>query len=167
MRVLCHNFSERYRFPGLFASSSARHCCWHRNFQLATRIFHYLLEFFICYTSQPSRTVELRFFDSPLFAFLFASTLLTGLSKSLATESLVWVSFGFLSVSSRTRYTFRWCLIQYREPCKTGPRSSNLQFVFSSNTSREVCVVLVTSIYFIGIGNDASRGTYSLTLGSR
>ena len=36
------------------------------------------------------------------------------------------------------------------------PRSSNLRY-FSSNSSSEVYVVLVTSMYFIGIGNVPSR----------
>ena len=45
------------------------------------------------------------------------------------------------------------------------PRSSNLQY-FSNNTSRDVHVVLVASMYFIGIRNDSSLGMYSLTLGS-
>ena len=33
-------------------------------------------------------------------------------------------------------------------------------------TSKFVCVVLETSMYFSGIGNDSSLGVYSLTLGS-
>ena len=37
---------------------------------------------------------------------------------------------------------------------------------FSNITSKDVSVVLVTSTYFSGIGNDSSLGTYSLTLGS-
>ena len=37
---------------------------------------------------------------------------------------------------------------------------------FSNNTSWDVCVVLVTSTYFNGIGNDSSFSTYSLTLGT-
>ena len=55
----------------------ARHCCWHRNFQLSTSGFHCELEFFIVwfneeYSSQLSGIVELRLLDSPLllrFAF--------------------------------------------------------------------------------------------------
>ena len=37
---------------------------------------------------------------------------------------------------------------------------------FSNNTSSDVCVFLVTLMYFSGIGNDPPLGTYSLTLGS-
>ena len=36
----------------------------------------------------------------------------------------------------------------------------------SSITSKVALVALVTSMYRSGIGNDASLGTYSLTLGS-
>ena len=36
---------------------------------------------------------------------------------------------------------------------------------FFINTSRDVNVVLVTSMYFSGIGNDSSLGIFSLTLG--
>ena len=90
-------------------------------------------------------------------------------------ESLVWMSFAFLSVSPRTRYIHPvvFC-IQHRGRCKTCPRiwqfsiSINVPIIveiFSSITSSDVLVALVTSIYFSGIGNDASLGTYSLTLG--
>ena len=54
----------------------ARHCSWHRNFQLSTSGFHCELEFFIVwfnqeYSSQWSGIVDLWFLDSPsLFCFL-------------------------------------------------------------------------------------------------
>ena len=54
----------------------ARHCCWHRNFQLPSG-FDHELEFFIfwfdeAFSSQLSGIVELWFLDSPsLFCFLF------------------------------------------------------------------------------------------------
>ena len=35
-----------------------------------------------------------------------------------------------------------------------------------NNTPSDVCVVLVASMYFSGIGNDSSLGMESLTLGS-
>ena len=38
--------------------------------------------------------------------------------------------------------------------------------IFSNNTSSDVCVVLVTSMRFSGIGNDSSLGMLSLTLAS-
>ena len=55
----------------------ARHCCWHRNFQLSTSGFHCELEFFVVwfdeeYSPQLSGIVELWFLESPsLFCFLF------------------------------------------------------------------------------------------------
>ena len=53
----------------------ARHCCWHRNFQLSTSGFHRGLEFFIVwfnkeYSPQLSGFVERWFLDSlSLFCF--------------------------------------------------------------------------------------------------
>ena len=52
-------------------------------------------------------------------------------------------------------------IILYLHPC-----SSNLHSVLTNITSSDVCVVLATSMYFNGKGNDSSLGTYSLTLGS-
>ena len=58
----------------------ARHCCWHRNFQLSPSGFHCELDFFVVwfneeYSSQLSGIVELWFLDSHLcFAFFFAAS---------------------------------------------------------------------------------------------
>ena len=54
----------------------ARHCCWHRNFQLSPSGFHCELEFFIVwfnkeYSSQLSGIVELWFLKSPSLFLLF------------------------------------------------------------------------------------------------
>ena len=107
----CCGFQRAAGFTVLFASGSARHCCWQRNFQLSTRIAHNLLELFICWinevnTTQFSCIVKLRFFDS---------TLPTYLSKILATKCLVWRSFVFLSVSLRTMYFHLVVFHQYGE----------------------------------------------------
>ena len=64
-------FRDAAGFPVLFASVFARHCSWHRNFQLSTRIFHDILEFFVSWinevnTTQSSGIVELWFLDGPL-----------------------------------------------------------------------------------------------------
>ena len=77
MRIFLAIIHNATGFPLLFAPGSARHCCWHRNFQLSTRIFDSFLEFLICWinevnTTQFSCRVKLRFFDSPLLLFLFA-----------------------------------------------------------------------------------------------
>ena len=95
-------------FPARITLNLARHCSWHRNFQLSTRILHDVLEFFIIRinevdTTQFSDIVELRFFDSPL-AFLYVSTRETYLSESVATKYLVLRSIVFLSVSPRTMF---------------------------------------------------------------
>ena len=64
-------------FPTVLCRYFARHCCWHRNFQLSTNGFDCELEFFIVwlneeYSSQLSGIVEFWFLDSPsLFRFLF------------------------------------------------------------------------------------------------
>ena len=90
--------------PVLLASSFARHCSWHRNFQLSTRVFHDILQFFTSWinkanTTQFSSIVKPRFFDSPLLLFFAFRPLPIYLSKPLATKCLVWRSLAFLSVS--------------------------------------------------------------------
>ena len=45
-------------------------------------------------------------------------------------------------------------------------RAKYRHFTTICETSDDVLVALVTSIYFSGIGNDASLGTYIFTLGS-
>ena len=63
-------------FSVLITLKFARHCGWHRNFQLSTHIFHDILEFHIRWinevnTTQSSGIVKLRFLDS-LLLLLFA-----------------------------------------------------------------------------------------------
>ena len=98
----------------LLASSFARHCSWHQNFQLSTRVFHDILEFFTSWinevnTTQFSSIVKPRFFDCPLLLF-FAFRRFRYIFPHrqfcfpLATKCLVWRSFAFLSVPLRTMY---------------------------------------------------------------
>ena len=61
-------------FPVLITLKFARHCGWHRNFQLSTRIFHDILKSLIIRinevnTTQYSGIVQLWFLDSPLLLF--------------------------------------------------------------------------------------------------
>ena len=64
-------------FSTAFYRYFARHCCWHRNFQLSTSGFHCEFEFFVVwlneeYSSQLSGVFELWFLDGPsLFCSLF------------------------------------------------------------------------------------------------
>ena len=63
-------------FPVLSSSGLARHCCWHRNFQVSPRMFNSLFEFRICWinevnTAQSSTVVKLRFFSTAHFCFAF------------------------------------------------------------------------------------------------
>ena len=64
-------------FPTALYRYFARHCCWHRNFQLSPSGLHCELEFFVVWfdeehSSQMSGIVELWFLDSPsLFPLLF------------------------------------------------------------------------------------------------
>ena len=88
----------------------ARHCCWHRNFQLSRRILFSFFELRIRWinevnTAQSSSVVKLGFFDSPLWFFLFFALLLTCLSISLATSNLAWMLFASVSTALRTMYT--------------------------------------------------------------
>ena len=55
----------------LSSSGLAKHCCWHRNFQLSPRFSNSFLEFIIRWinevnTAQCPCLVKLRFFDGPL-----------------------------------------------------------------------------------------------------
>ena len=108
--VFCLTFFRKATgFLVLFASGSARHCCRRRNFQLSTRISHNILELFIrgineINTTQFSSIVKLRFFDSPLLLLFAFRRSRKHLSKFLATESLVWRSFAFLSISSGIKF---------------------------------------------------------------
>ena len=67
-------------FPQCPLSYFAKHCCWHRNFQLSTSGCHCELEFFVVwfneeYSSQLSGIVDLWFLDSHLcFALFFAAS---------------------------------------------------------------------------------------------
>ena len=55
--------------------SFTRHCCWHRNFQLSTSIFHFKLELIPrvqvneVNTTQSSGIIKFWFLDSPLLLF--------------------------------------------------------------------------------------------------
>ena len=96
-------------FHVLLTLKFARHCGWHRNFQLSTRILHDIFEFFIIWINEVNTTqfpgiIELRFPDSPLLLLFAFRRIGTYLSKSLATKCLAWRSFVFLLVSLRTMY---------------------------------------------------------------
>ena len=100
MRISSNNYPKRHKFP----------CALRVWFCKALRLASELPTFYAPWilhlldqwsnTTQFSTIVKPRFFDNPFLFFLFASTLLTHLSKFLASESLVCRSFVFLSVSS-------------------------------------------------------------------
>ena len=159
---------------------SARHCGWHRNFQLSTRILHDVFEFLIIRisevnTMQFSGIVELRFFDSPLWLF-FALRRIRHIFPNLWPQS-VWSGGRLFSCQSPARpcISIQWFSIQYGEPCETCPRIwqfsisinvTTIVDIFYQHDIQVVLVALVASMYFSGIRNDASLDTYSLSLGS-
>ena len=106
--VFCLVFSKSAAgFPATSAQSSfARHCCWHRNFQLSENNFHRKLEFLV-FKDQRSKYLLIFwhcrawFLDSP-FLRLFPFWCLRHLSKSLAQSVWPRGRFVFLSLSSRT-----------------------------------------------------------------
>ena len=72
-------------------------------------------------------------------------------------------------------FPVKWPFIQPNKSCEIVHASDNSRSsstfhssskCYCNNTSTDVCVVLVTSMYFSGTGNDASLGTHSLTHGS-
>ena len=133
----------------------ARHCCWHRNFQLSTSGFRRELEFFIVwfnkeYSSQLPGIVELWFLDSPsLFCLLFLLHR-THASTYLATHRLGERLFVFL-VSILTDHVYpsgglsfsRTNLVKPVHASDNSflhPRSSNLHY--SSPTIHQVMYML-------------------------
>ena len=157
--------------PVLLASSFARHCSWHRNFQLSTRVFDDILEF-LHQLDQWGKYhaiflhCEASVFRQPTFAFLCVSTLPIFVSKSLATKCLVWRSFAFWLVSSQTRFFPSNTVnlvgtVHVSDNSRSPSTFQQSSMFFSGITSNDVLVALVTSMYFSGIGNAASLGTYS------
>ena len=165
--LVSSNSAAGFNATSVQGSSFTKHCCWHRNCQLSTSILHDILEFSMfrtneVNTTQSSGIVKLRW---STFAFLFASTLLTYLSKFLATESLVWMSFAFLSVSHQTSNIVNLVKPVHISDNSRSPVTFHFSTMFfSSITSNDVLVALVTSMYSSGTENGASLGTYNLTL---
>ena len=175
---LAHPFQRYKSRVYLSRWSLARHCSWHRNFQFSTCSLHDIFEFSIVTINEVNSTqfssiVELRFFDCATFAIPCVWTLPTCLSKISGhkVSGLEVVCF-LVSLSSGQWKSIRCFFIQYGEFCETCPRiwqfldlhqlSNNRRF-FSSITSKDVIVAVVTSMYFSGIRNDSSLGTYRLT----
>ena len=167
-------------FTAAIHRCSTKHCCGHRNFKLSTSVFHGVLEFFIFWfneedTSQSSGIIELWFLDSPLllrFAFRCIRHTLPHIWPYIVGS---WGCL-FLRQSSQTmsfhQVAFRSIKINLVKLVQTSDNSlspSTFQWspmCFPRITSSDVCVVLVTSMYFNGIGNDSSFGMFSLTMGS-
>ena len=178
MRILSCKFLGRCRFPCTLVLWSCKALLlaselptFYEHFSWCPWIPHLMDQW---NTTQSSGIVELRFFDSPL---VFFSSLrhIRHIFPNLWPQSVWWRSFASLSVASRTMKIHSVVLIQHREPSEPCPRiwhfsvSMNVPTIvdaFSSITSSDVLVALVTSVYFIGIGNDSSLGTCRLTLGS-
>ena len=113
--------------------------------------------------------------DRPLW-ILFAFRCIGHIFPNLWPQS-VWPGGRLFSCQSLPRpcISIRRFFIQYGESCEICPCiwqfsiSINVPIVcygFSNITSNKKSVVLVTSIYFSGIGNNSSFGTYNLTLGT-
>ena len=161
-------------FPNTSAAFSAavywgfkRHCCWHPYFQLSTSVFHGVFEFFIFWFNEEDTThlsgiIELWFLDSPFFlcfAFRCIRHMLPHVWPYIVGS---WGCFFSRLCPPGPCVSVMWPFDQKDESCEACPSSICL----SNNTSSEACAVLVTSMYFNGIGNDSSFGMYSLTLDS-
>ena len=177
----------RLAFPNIAVGFStalyryfARHCCWHWNSQLSPSGFRCELEFFAVwfneeYSSQLSGIVEFWFLDGPsLFCFLFRC--IGHKFPHIWSYIIRKRSFLFPCKSPRDHVypsgglSFsRTNLVNpvHASDNSLSPSTFQLSSIcFSNITSGDVHVVLVTSMYFNGIRNDSSLGTYSLTLGS-
>ena len=150
----------------------ARHCWWHRNFQLSTSGFDCELEFFVIwfveeYSLQVSGIVELWFLDSPsLFCFLFFAA--SDMCYHLSDHTLSGREVVCFLVSLPTDHVYpsgglSFNKVNLVKPVHASDHSLSIStfqsssICFSNITSKDVWVVLVTSMYFIGLG------TYSLT----
>ena len=105
----------------------------------------------------------------------FASLHQTYAATYLAIHCRVLRLFVSSQVSPGPCVSVRWPFAQWINLVKPVHASDNYlspstfqksSICVSNNTSSDVCVVLVTSMYFIGIGHDSSLVMYSLTLGS-
>ena len=138
------------------------------------------LEFFIRWikevnTKQFSSIVKLWFFDSPLL--IFSSLRRFWHIFPYFWPQKVWSGGRLLSCQSPPRTTFfhpvfsypiwwtQWNMSTYVTILDLHERSNN-RWYFVQHLSNDLRAALVTSMYFSGIGNDASLGRYSLTLGS-
>ena len=170
-------------FPVLFASGFCK------ALQLASELpafYAHFLKYPWIFVSQPMKQVPRNFlalssFGVSIAHFCFSFRLdASDISfknsghKESALEGRL-LSCQSPSPSPRPCISIRWFFIQYREPSEACPRiwqfsiSINVPTIvdtFSNIISSDVLVALVTSMYFSGIRNDATLGTYSLTLGS-
>ena len=99
-------FNCATNFPVLVTLKFARHCGWHRNFQLSTRIFRDILEFFIIRinevnATQSSGIVELWFLGDP-FLLCFAFRRIGHIFPNLWPQS-VWPGGRWFSCQSPSR----------------------------------------------------------------
>ena len=143
----------------------ARHCCWHRRFQLSPIGFHGECIFFVIWfnekdSSQLSGIIELWFLDSHFcFAFFFAASDICfhiyGHTSSEREVVCFLVSLHPDHVYPSNDLSFnRTNLVKPVHASHNSLSPSTFQkssVLFSRKTSRDVYVVLVTSMYFSGM----------------
>ena len=149
------------------------------DFQISMSVFHDMFKFLVIWFNeedlpQLSGIIELWFLRGP-FLLCFLSRCIGHMLPHIwpyivrswcclfPRESLP-RTMKIRQVAFRSIKWILWSLSMHLIILSLHPRSSNHQY-FSNNTSSDVCVVLVTSMYFSGIGNDSSFGMYSWTLG--
>ena len=144
---------------------------WQRSFEFLSCVFNGFFMLFVFRidevdTSRFSSIVELWLLNSPFLLLLLFGGFRHANSRSQATNNLVGLLLGSSSGTSRTTYILEevahlitwtsWILPTYLT--KFDPHQNS--------NYRCVWVLLVTSIYFSGIGNDSSFGTLSRTRSS-
>ena len=152
--------------PVLSSSGFARHCCWHRNFQLSQRMFYSFLEFLVRWnnevnTSQFSCIIKLGFLDSP-FGVLFSFWRFWHVFPFLWPKGVKPGCRLLPSVSPPGPcISIWWFFIQYGEPSKACPRIWQVGPHHRSHNRRCFSPVLHPVTYLLpwsrGIGNDAAR----------
>ena len=135
-------------FPVLFASGSAKHCSWHRNFQLSTRVFHNTLQFFISWIDGSvyhANFLRCRASDSfrHICPNLWPQSVCPG-SRLFSSQSLPRTMYIHPVVYSSNIVNLVK-LVHVSDNSRSPSTFQLYSMLFSNITSKEVSVVLVTS----------------------
>ena len=158
--------------------SLTRHCRWHGNFELPTSVFHDVLEFLILRINEvhPRKLLAWSSFGFSMAHFCFSLRLdASDLCFHTSGHNFSGLEVVYFLVSLPADHIFSSCGVSLKIVNCPGPCiwlftiCIHVPVIFNIVLQHYVqsrAVVVVTSMYFIGIGNVCSCGAYSLTLGT-